>query len=115
MNKLFGHTIAAQSGSSAKLTKRKVASEPPGSAYSPNVSMAASRVGSSPRSSPMSLVTTTRTGSQHASTRHPYSQTEVYWAVRALRSETLLAAQTTHHNEVRGILSSAEHRRAVRN
>ncbi|KAF8508019.1 hypothetical protein BU17DRAFT_15781, partial [Hysterangium stoloniferum] len=36
---------------------------------------------------------------------------ETYWAIRAIRSETLLAARTTHHGEISTLLTEAETRK----
>ncbi|KAF8531398.1 hypothetical protein JB92DRAFT_2851825 [Gautieria morchelliformis] len=113
MSKLFGRSIATLSSSSANSTKQRVDSEPFGSSYVSNMSpTASSRGGSASSMSPVPLAKVTRASLPQSGAPRPYSQTEVYWAARALRSETLLAARTTHHHEVRKILSSAEVKRA---
>lgn len=43
----------------------------------------------------------------------PRSRAEHYWAVRALKAETLLSARITHHQELRTLTSEEELKRSV--
>jgi hypothetical protein len=43
----------------------------------------------------------------------PRTETEQYWAARALTSETLLNSKEAHYRELKSALSSAEYRRQV--
>jgi hypothetical protein len=43
----------------------------------------------------------------------PHNHAEQYWAVRALKAETLLSARTVHHHELRSLSFSEETKRSV--
>lgn len=54
-----------------------------------------------------------QTRTQVPSGAQPVTQTEQYWAARALTAETLLSVRATHQEELRAIAQHGEEKRAV--
>lgn len=112
--------------------KLRKAPTPPGSPSSPRKSQSStSTLQSSPRKNAVSsavpivslsprkpaaktvVVAPPKPFTQVSGSFHPQNPAEQYWAVRALKAETLLSARMAHHHELRSLSFSEETKRSV--